>query len=549
MDIVGDKVYNPKTKRYVNIRGKIGRQLIKKTDLCLAYPRKTSSPFVPTIYQEQVASFVEKVLLPSDVLRGLLLYWGLGSGKSCGSIIAIDEYRRINPNGKVFVWTMGSLRSNFVEQYCSVCGSKPLSDWFVMSTMNQSNIKTVLDEINMDNSLIVIDEAHHLWHGKANYSDQYTLLYDAIDKSQNSKFIFLTGTPLLSNLDEIYYLLKLVFPTRIPDITSFNAYFETLDDEQVRAWFNPFVFPYFPTLRGEYPSSTENFVLVKISTDEHNQLYEEAFTSNQKGSSFKPQIGEKTRNPEMYKQQITSWYLSYSLLTSRQNSNVYYPPSVLEKFKEAELIEDYVFDPVTHPTGWITTETVENLPTISEKLTEIVDKLKTIQGKHVIYSYFVSRYGIKFISAILEILNISHLIFDGSLDDNERESRLSRFNDEENKEGEKYKVLLMTNAGSEGINLLAVRALHIMEQSIQEWQIEQVKGRVVRLNSHIQLPEDQRNVQIFRYMIQNKNVKPGKTDINSSDFVAYNIGMRNKAKMVPYIDIMKSSEFVKLYYE
>lgn len=547
MDIVGDKVLNPQTKRYVNIRGKKGRELLKKTDLCAAYPKKTKT-FTPTIYQERVKSFIKDVLDPSDVIRGLLLYWGLGSGKSCGAAVAIDQYRKLHPNNKVYIWTQGSLRSNFIEQYCSVCGEQPLSDWFIISTMNQSNIRSVLDEINMNNSFIVIDEAHHLWHGKSNESEQYSLLYDAIDKSQNTKMLFLTGTPLLSNINEIYYLLKLVYPTRIPDIASFNKYFETLDDKQIRGWFNPFVFPYFPANKGEYPESKENFALVNISTKEHNDAYEKALAQDVYAATNRPTDALRATNPILYKQQIAGWYLGYSLLQSRQLSNVNYPPEISQRYTEGELVEDHILDPATHPSGWITDETIQNIPTTSEKLTDILSRINEIKGKHVIYSFFVTRYGIKFISSVLQLFNITYLIFDGSLNDNEREDRLSKFNADDNKYGDKYKVLLMTNAGSEGINLLSVRGLHIVEQSIQEWQIDQVKGRVVRLNSHLQLPEKDRNVEIFRYMIQNMNTKPGTIDIDSSDFRAYNIGVKNKNKIQPYINIMKESEFVKLYY-
>jgi superfamily II DNA or RNA helicase len=547
MDIIGDKIYNPETKRYVNIRGKIGRKLIKGTNLCLAYPSKNKI-FKPTIYQKRIVSFVKDVLFSSNDLRGLLLYWSLGSGKTCGAVTAIDEYRKMYPNNKVYVWTMGSLRSNFIQQYCSICGNNVLSDWFIISTMNQSNIKSVIDEIDMNNSLIVIDEAHHLWHGKSNESEQYSLLYDAIDKTTNSKFIFLTGTPLLSNINEIYYLLKLVYMNMTYSLKRFNDYIVTLDRNQIKTWFTPFVFPYFPTEQGEYPVSNENFVLVKIASDEHNLSYEEALKSDQMASLNRPSDLMKSRDPERYKREISIWFLGYSLLKSRQISNLNYPEEINRKYQEDQQIEDHVLDPSVHPNGWITDQTSQNLDTISEKLNQIIIKLNEIEGKHVIYSFFITRYGIKFISSILQILGISHLIFDGSLNDNEREDRLSKFNDDDNKNGDKYKVLLMTNAGSEGINLLSVRALHILEQSIQEWQIDQVKGRVVRLNSHLQLPKDERNVEIYRYIIQNKNTPAGEIDTQSSDFRAYNIGIKNKEKLAPYLAIMGTSDFVNSYF-
>jgi superfamily II DNA or RNA helicase len=280
-------------------------------------------------------------------------------------------------------------------------------------------------------------------------------------------------------------------------LDAFNKYLETATPDSVKQWFTPFVFPYFPTLKGQYPTSKENFALVTIRTKEHNEAYEKALAEDEYAASNRPNKALRKTNPGRYKQQITGWYLGYSLLQSRQISNVNYPAEVQERIKQGQLSEDHVLDPLTHPDGWITDKTVEDLDTVSEKLYDIYNRIEAIHGKHVVYTFFVAQYGVRFISAILEKVGISHLVFDGSLDDNERENRLTKFNADDNANGEKYKVLLMTNAGSEGINLLAVRALHIMEQSIQEWQIDQVKGRVVRLNSHAQLSEDERNVEIY----------------------------------------------------
>jgi hypothetical protein len=71
---------------------------------------------------------------------------------------------------------------------------------------------------------------------------------------------------------------------------------------------------------------------------------------------------------------------------------------------------------------------------------------------------------------------------------------------EGNLRGNLIHVLLATASISEGISLFNVRQLHIMEPYWGNTRITQIKGRVVRINSHIQLPERDRNVEIYMYV-------------------------------------------------
>lgn len=66
--------------------------------------------------------------------------------------------------------------------------------------------------------------------------------------------------------------------------------------------------------------------------------------------------------------------------------------------------------------------------------------------------------------------------------------------------GEICRVFCITSAGSEGLSLKNVRAVHIMEPYWNDVRIKQVKGRAIRIGSHLELPEDQRNVMIYNYV-------------------------------------------------
>jgi len=67
----------------------------------------------------------------------------------------------------------------------------------------------------------------------------------------------------------------------------------------------------------------------------------------------------------------------------------------------------------------------------------------------------------------------------------------------ENKYGAKVKVILISQAGSEGIDLKFIRQVHILEPWYNMNRIEQIIGRGVRNCSHKDLPFEERNVEIF----------------------------------------------------
>jgi hypothetical protein len=73
------------------------------------------------------------------------------------------------------------------------------------------------------------------------------------------------------------------------------------------------------------------------------------------------------------------------------------------------------------------------------------------------------------------------------------------YNQSENKYGEYLKIMLISPAGTEGLNLKNVRQVHIMEPYWNEVRITQMIGRAVRLCSHRDLPMSERHVEVYRY--------------------------------------------------
>ena len=79
--------------------------------------------------------------------------------------------------------------------------------------------------------------------------------------------------------------------------------------------------------------------------------------------------------------------------------------------------------------------------------------------------------------------------------------------------GSKIKVVLISQAGSEGLDFKAIRQIHILEPWYNMNRNEQIIGRGVRNFSHKDLPFEKRNVQIFLYGTILKNAYEEAADL------------------------------------
>ena len=86
---------------------------------------------------------------------------------------------------------------------------------------------------------------------------------------------------------------------------------------------------------------------------------------------------------------------------------------------------------------------------------------------------------------------------------------LSRFNADTNKFGHVIRVFLSTKSGAEGLNLMNVRQVHIMEPYWNDMRIKQAVGRAVRQCSHATLPKASRKVDAYIYYATIDTYPPG----------------------------------------
>jgi hypothetical protein len=105
----------------------------------------------------------------------------------------------------------------------------------------------------------------------------------------------------------------------------------------------------------------------------------------------------------------------------------------------------------------------------------------------------------------------------------------------ENKCGELVKVVIISKAGSEGIDFKNIRQIHVMDPWYNLNRIEQIIGRGVRNMSHCALPFEERNVEIYMhstYLTENAKQE-------AADVYVYRLAQNKAIKIGQVTRLMK----------
>lgn len=118
--------------------------------------------------------------------------------------------------------------------------------------------------------------------------------------------------------------------------------------------------------------------------------------------------------------------------------------------------------------------------------------------KAIIYSNYVNA-GLDPYAAALKVENIPHGVFHGQITEDERKKAIKEYN-----EG-KLRALLIGPAGAEGISTKGTNLIQLLDPHWNEARSSQAKGRGLRFDSHVDLPEDLKDVKIQKYISTSKN--------------------------------------------
>lgn len=104
-------------------------------------------------------------------------------------------------------------------------------------------------------------------------------------------------------------------------------------------------------------------------------------------------------------------------------------------------------------------------------------------------------------------------------------TELKAITSKDNINGEKVKVVIVSRAGSEGLDFKNIRQTHILDPWYNLNRQEQIIGRSIRNLSHCNLPFEERNVEVFLYGTNLEN------EFEAADLYIYRLA-ENKAKKI-----------------
>ena len=133
-----------------------------------------------------------------------------------------------------------------------------------------------------------------------------------------------------------------------------------------------------------------------------------------------------------------------------------------------------------------------------------------------------------------------YAIWSGEQTGGEKDLVRATFNSSANDDGSQIQVVIGSPAIKEGVSLLRVRRVHVLEGYWNWSRLEQIFGRADRYCSHKTLDLKDRNVAIFIYAAVAKKTPAGKAVTPEASIDLYILAMADmkRAKAEPYIDAL-----------
>ena len=622
------------------------------TEYRVKTPIPSNKKFSPFPYQQ----FLKIFMSYESPYRGIYLFHGLGSGKTCSAI----QIAEANPLNHTIVLLPASLKENFRESI-HYCGSGDESKYTTISYNSSQALLKLKEFENLDNKTIIVDEAHKLVSMMINEGKQGKQIYELLMNAKNSKIVFLSGTPIVNRAYEMAiftnilrgyieltileitdadvteygpnwnivssfeHLMKLKYIDHINqqgkqlyvhiNIPSYVDKHSKVVDEilgmaelvKIRLRFKSVskytLFPededefdkYFIKMNGDipeliridvlkrrmmglisyyrgadpsvYPKLNEpEFVKVEMSGFQFREYKDIRLREKEKE---RPSVKGKTKM-KSYKdmKQVSSTFRIYS----REFSNFVFPAEIPRPTKSGFIINtilrknntkielDESEEIITSVTSKDYIRKIDKsldnlranrdkylsktaLRQYSPKFLEILNRIEKEEGLILVYSDFRKMEGIGIFAEVLETNGFSgkYAFYSGLEDPKERDETIRRFTSVENKNGELIKILLITSAGTTGLDLKNIRFVHIIEPYWNESVIKQVIGRAMRINSHIDLPPNNRTVTVYRYMSVFDNLQLRDIGEISTDEYIYDISMKKEGINEEIVEYMKET--------
>ncbi|NDE16026.1 hypothetical protein EBZ80_13955 [bacterium] len=400
--------------------------------------------------------------------RGLIAVHALGSGKTLSALVVSQCYLDRHPTHKVVVLTPASLVSNFRKEMAEFGPTLRHEDRYVVESyqkfMHDAKRHPGLTAL-CRRTLLVIDEGHNL---RTIPSGTFPREKGVMTKfvlqcaERASRVLVLTGTPVVNDPMDMMTLLNMVRD----DPTDANRLTKALWREQygTPAFWNTYV-------RGKvdfYSPSDASRLLHYPETTVHTIYLE-----------MTPHYRARYEDVE-------------DAILSEHNITV---------FGESQLKP--FFNGIRRAVNTLDTDPAEMQH--SPKLQWVKNFLEERTARRpptVVFSHFLDMGSLALFRRLPVAWRESAAFITGDTPKGQRQRIVDRFN-----QGE-VRLLFLSKAGGEGLDLKGVRNVIILEPSWNTATEEQVIGRAVRFDSHAHLPEAQRHVSVYRLVLIKPEDRP-----------------------------------------
>ena len=392
--------------------------------------------------------FLSKYVASAKPTR-LLLYHGLGSGKTCSSITIIKSLMTAyQGKKKVLVITPASLKANYMKEVNGPCG-KGVSKSNIDVVSYQSFVNESKYE-HMKNTIVIVDEVQNVI---SESGMMYKIFVQRFAKRETPgcHMFMLSGTPMFDKTFELALLGNLLlthdeYITKRLPIKAKDFYLKyeiTPKGIKNREKLVDFFKGRVSHFKGAHPASYPK----KVEHDERCVM------SDKQYATYKRSVGALNFGKPS---SISTTFL----IGPRQASNVVYPNNKITKASANEY-NSKKFSSKLH----------------AIKFHQCLERVSKNKGTHFVYSNFVNPCGVETFMSFLKHeykykeaagnettqANRYGIFRTGKTDQNTKLLKL--FNDPKNKDGSYMRVIIGSPAMKEGVTLLRVRQVHILDQS------------------------------------------------------------------------------------
>jgi superfamily II DNA or RNA helicase len=417
-------------------------------------------------HQERIQATVD------DENPRMLVYHGLGSGKSLSAIAAAEAAKK-KYNEDYGIVAPASLRGNFqkeIEKFTT--GSSP-------EILSYTGLGLGKKFTNQPQTLIM-DEAHRLRNpgGAAAQAAR-----QAADNAK--RLLLLTGSPITNSPSDLANLISLVAKKNISPQEFERKY---VGYKQVHPGLINYLSGVKPGVKPVIKNENELRELLKNRVDYQPSKTPEGVNVNE----------EKIQVPLSASQQKIQKALRTKI-----------PPAFLWKLdKEFPLSKDELAKLNSFLTG-LRQNSVSPRPFRADndsfksfqqsgKLQEAYKQFRNLldsdpRKKAIIYSNHIGA-GIEPYAAALDKYNVPHGVFHGGIPMKARQQALADYN------AGKLRALLIGPAGAEGLSTKGTNLIQLLDPHWHESRTQQARGRGLRFDSHDDLPEELKNVHVQRFI-------------------------------------------------